>query len=188
MILPIVGYGHPSLRIENEEVTPDYPELAQLIENMFETMYAANGVGLAAPQINVNLRLFVIDAGPMEGIIKDEDGIEDFKRVFINPEIVEESGEEWPFEEGCLSIPDLREDVYRQPKIKIRYQDLEFNEITEELDGMKARVVQHEYDHLEGVLFTDHISPLRRQVLKPRLNKISKGLITMDYPMKFNKK
>lgn len=185
MILPIVGYGHPSLRNKNEEITADYPDLEALIENMFETMYQANGIGLAAPQVNVNIRLFIVDGGPMEGIIEDEPGIEEFKRVFINPVILEEEGDEWPFEEGCLSIPDLREEVYRKPKVKIRYQDILFQEQTEVLDGMKARIVQHEYDHLEGVLFTDHISPLRRQVLKPRLNKISKGKITMDYPMKF---
>lgn len=188
MILPIVGYGHPSLRNENKEVPQDYPELEQLVENMFETMYAANGVGLAAPQVNLNLRLFVVDGSPMDGIVEGEEGLGDFKRVFINPVIEEEEGNEWAFEEGCLSIPDVREDVYRKPVIKIRYRDLAFNEVEETLDGMKARIVQHEYDHIEGVLFTDHISQLRRRMLKPRLNKITKGVIDADYKMKFAKR
>lgn len=187
MILPIVGYGHHSLRNENQDVPKDYPDLEQLVENMFETMYNANGVGLAAPQVNLNLRLFVVDGSPMDGIVEGEEGLGDFKRVFINPEIIEEDGKEWAFEEGCLSIPDIREDVFRKPVIKIRYYDVAFNEVVETLDGMKARIVQHEYDHIEGVLFTDHISQLRRRMLKPRLSKITKGAITADYKMKFAK-
>ncbi|MEL7532322.1 MAG: peptide deformylase [Bacteroidota bacterium] len=187
MILPIVGYGHQSLRKENQDVPKDYPELAQLVENMFATMYNANGVGLAAPQVNLNLRMFVVDGSPMDGIVEGEDGLGDFKRVFINPEILEEDGKEWAFEEGCLSIPDIREDVFRKPVIKIRYYDAAFNEVVETLDGMKARIVQHEYDHIEGVLFTDHISQLRRRMLKPRLSKITKGAIAADYKMKFAK-
>ncbi|MEM6343038.1 MAG: peptide deformylase [Bacteroidota bacterium] len=187
MILPIVGYGHHSLRNENQDVPKDYPELEQLVENMFETMYNANGVGLAAPQVNLNLRLFVVDGSPMDGFVEGEEGLSDFKRVFINPEILEEEGKEWAFEEGCLSIPDIREDVFRKPVIKIRYYDVAFKEIVETLDGIKARIVQHEYDHIEGVLFTDHISQLRRRMLKPRLSKITKGVISADYKMKFAK-
>ncbi|MFK7921668.1 MAG: peptide deformylase [Bacteroidia bacterium] len=187
MILPIVGFGHESLRKENQEVSKDYPGLEQLVENMFETMYEANGVGLAAPQVNLNLRLFIVDGSPMDGIVEGESGLGTFKRVYINPVILEEDGKEWAFEEGCLSIPDIREDVFRKPVIKIRYQDVSFNEIEETLDGMKARIVQHEFDHIEGVLFTDHISQLRRRMLKPRLTKISKGAISSDYKMKFAK-
>ena len=187
MILPIVGYGHQSLRNENQDVPKDYPELEQLVQNMFETMYNANGVGLAAPQVNLNLRLFVVDGSPMDGIVEGEEGLDGFKRVFINPEILEEDGKEWAFEEGCLSIPDIREDVFRKPVIKIRYYDVAFNEVVETLDGIKARIVQHEYDHIEGVLFTDHISQLRRRMLKPRLSKITKGVIAADYKMKFAK-
>jgi peptide deformylase len=187
-ILPIVGYGHPSLRNENLAIDQDYPGLEELIDNMFATMYKANGVGLAAPQVDVNIRLFIVDAQPMEGVVEGEEDIKDFKRVFINPVILEELGEEWAFEEGCLSIPDIREDVYRQPELTIRYFDENFEEKTERLNGMKARVVQHEYDHLEGVLFTDHISALRKRVLRPRLSKISKGKVSIDYAMKFPKR
>lgn len=187
MILPIVGFGHESLRRENQELSKDYPELEQLIENMFETMYKANGVGLAAPQVNFNLRLFIVDGSPMDGIVETESGLDAFKRVYINPVIIEEKGKEWAFEEGCLSIPDIREDVFRKPVIKIRYRDVAFNEIEETLDGMKARIVQHEYDHIKGILFTDHISQLRRRILKPRLNKITKGSISSEYKMKFAK-
>jgi len=187
MILPIVGYGHNSLRNDNQDVAKDYPDLEQLVANMFETMYNANGVGLAAPQVNLNLRLFIVDGSPMDGIVEGEEGLGEFKRVYINPVILEEEGQEWAFEEGCLSIPDIREDVFRKPVIKIRYNDVAFNEIEETLDGMKARIVQHEYDHIEGVLFTDHISQLRRRMLKPRLSKITKGVIAADYKMKFAK-
>ena len=188
MILPIVGYGHPSLRNENVNIDANYPDLDTLVANMFETMYQASGVGLAAPQINVNIRLFVVDGSPMNGVIEGENNIDGFKKVFINPEILEEEGEEWNFEEGCLSIPDLREDVWRQPIIKIRYFDQTFKEHVESFDGMKARIIQHEYDHLEGVLFTDHISQLRKRMVRPRLNKISKGIVSIDYPMKFPRK
>lgn len=186
MILPIIGYGHPVLREETQEIDQNYPELERLIENMFETMYNANGVGLAAPQIGLPIRMFIVDGSPMDG--EEGEDLKTFKRIFINPTIEEETGQEWPFEEGCLSIPDLREDVIRPDTITIAYQDVEFNQVTETLDGLKARIVQHEYDHIEGVLFTDHLSPLRRRVIKPRLNKIQKGGIRTPYPMKYNRK
>lgn len=186
MILPITGFGHPVLRAETQEISQDYADLDTLIENMFETMYNANGVGLAAPQIGLPLRLFIVDGSPMDG--EDGEDMADFKRVFINPVIEAETGEEWGFEEGCLSIPDLREDVFRQETIRISYQDLGFQQVSETLSGLKARIVQHEYDHIEGILFTDHLSPLRRRVIKPRLHKIQKGLIRTPYPMKYSRK
>lgn len=185
MILPIVGFGHESLRRENQEVTPDYPDLAKLIEDMFETMYEAQGVGLAAPQVNIPLRMFVVDGSPAEPMGEGE-VMDDFKQVFINPRIIKEEGKAWTFEEGCLSIPDIRENVSRKGTILIEYQDENFERKTETFDGMKARIIQHEYDHLEGVLFTDHISSLRKRIVKPRLSKISKGKITVDYKMKFS--
>lgn len=184
MILPIVGYGAPVLREKAKAITKDYPELQELIANMFETMYNAQGVGLAAPQINLPIRLFVVDGEPMDG---DED-MTGFKRVFINAEKVEEKGKSWGFEEGCLSIPDIRETVRRPDEITLRYFDENFEEQTETFSGLKARVVQHEYDHIEGVLFTDHLSNLRRSMLKQRLGKIQKGQIDVEYPMKFNKR
>ena len=184
MILPIVGFGHDSLRRENQEVTPEYPDLDKLIEDMYETMYEAQGVGLAAPQVNIPLRMFVVDGTPADPIGEEED-MTDFKKVFINPRMLKEHGEEWTFEEGCLSIPDIRENVSRKGTILIEYQDENFEKKTETFDGMKARIIQHEYDHLEGILFTDHISSLRKRIVKPRLNKISKGKISADYKMKF---
>ncbi|RMG54310.1 MAG: peptide deformylase [Bacteroidetes bacterium] len=183
MILPIVSYGHPSLRRQNAEIGPDYPNLKALIENMYETMYQAQGVGLAAPQVNIPIRLFVVDGSPMEDL--DGSSLEGFKKVFINPKMGSEAGEVWPFEEGCLSIPDIREDVRRPGDIVITYQDEQFETHTESFSGLRARIIQHEYDHLEGILFTDHISQLRRRMLKSRLNKISKGQIDTTYPMKF---
>jgi peptide deformylase len=187
MVLPIVGYGHPSLREPTQAVPRDYPDLDRLIENLFETMYNANGVGLAAPQVGLNLRLFVVDGSPMEGVYEGED-MSAFKRVFINPERVEEQGEEWGFEEGCLSIPDIRETVFRPEEFTVRYVDIHWQEQTETLRGMQARIVQHEYDHIEGILFTDHISRLRKQMVRPRLLRISKGTVDADYPMKFGKR
>ena len=187
MILPIIGYGHPILRKATEEITPDYPDLQELLKNMFETMYNASGVGLAAPQINLPIRLFIVDGSPMEEGIEGE-VMADFKRVFINPKMLEETGEEWQFEEGCLSIPDIRENVKRKSHIIIQYQDENFEEKTETFSGLKARIIQHEYDHLEGVLFTDYLSQLRKQIVNRRLQRISKGSIAADYPMKFFKK
>ncbi|MEZ4826917.1 MAG: peptide deformylase [Bacteroidia bacterium] len=183
MILPIVGYGNQVLRTRAEEIGPDYPELAQLIENMFETMYNAQGVGLAAPQINLPIRLFVVDGSPM-----DEEDMKNFKKVFINAQKIEEKGTPWGFEEGCLSIPDIREVVRRRSDITLHYFDENFEEKTETFSGMKARVIQHEYDHIEGILFMDHISNLRRSIMKPRLQKILRGDIEVEYPMKFSRR
>ena len=187
MILPIVGYGHPVLREPTEKIGPDYPALDMLIENMFETMYNASGVGLAAPQINIPIRLFIVDGSPMDDL-DDGESLKDFKRVFINPKKIEETGESWVFEEGCLSIPDIRENVRRNSDITLQYLDQNFEEKTETFSGLKARIVQHEYDHLEGKLFTDYISQLRKQMVRGRLQKISKGQIKADYPMKFFRK
>lgn len=186
MILPIVAYGDSVLKKVGENISADYPGLAKLIEDMFETMYAAHGVGLAAPQINKSIRLFIADAsGFVEEGDEEYEALKDFKKVFINPEILEEAGEEWAFEEGCLSIPDIREDVLRQPDVTMRYFDENFVEHTETFTGLAARVIQHEYDHINGVLFIDHLSPIRRRMLKGRLQNISKGKISVDYRMKF---
>ena len=189
MILPIVAYGDPVLRKKAVDITPDYPNLKQLIADMQETMYNASGVGLAAPQIGKTIRLFVIDASPFaedeELSETDRETLKDFKKVFINAKILEEEGKEWAFNEGCLSIPDVREDVYRQPKIRIEYQDEDFNTHTTELEGLAARVFQHEYDHIEGILFTDKLSALKKRLLKRKLENISKGKIRADYRMRF---
>lgn len=189
MILPIVAYGDPVLRKVAEPITAEYEGLSALIDNMFETMYQASGVGLAAPQIGKAIRLFVIDATPFaddeELTAEERKQLEGFKKVFINARILEETGEEWAFNEGCLSIPDIREDVYRHEKIRIAYQDEHFKEYEEEYDGLIARVIQHEYDHIEGVLFTDKLSALKRRLLKSKLGNISKGKIRVDYRMRF---
>lgn len=187
MILPIVAYGDPVLRKKAEEIEKDHPGLNELIENMFKTMHNAKGVGLAAPQVGESIRLFIVDAAPFsEGEDGDPD-CADFRRVFINPIIFEETGEKWGFEEGCLSIPNIRENVDRKSLLKIEYYDENWDLYEEELDGYRARIVQHEYDHIEGLLFTDKISPLRRQLLKSRLNDISKGKVDVDYRMSFPK-
>jgi peptide deformylase len=191
MILPIVAYGDPVLKREADEIDENYEGLNQLIDDMFETMYQASGVGLAAPQIGKSIRLFIVDASPFADDHDDEqpdpkaEGLADFKKVFINPIIEEEKGEEWSFQEGCLSIPAIREDVYRKEKIKISYYDENFNFHEESLEGYAARVVQHEYDHIEGILFTDHLSPLKKRLLTKKLNNISKGDIEVAYRMKF---
>jgi len=188
MILPIVAYGDPVLKKKAQEIAQDHSDLQKLIADMFETMYNAHGVGLAAPQIGKSIRLFVVDATPMA---EGEDGdptCEDFKRVFINPIIFEESGDEWGFEEGCLSIPKIREEVKRKESIKVEYYDENWDLYEEELDGFAARVVQHEYDHIEGILFLDKISPFKKTLLKGKLTDISKGNIDVDYKMKFPKK
>ena len=187
MILPVIAYGDPVLKKKAEEIEENYPNLKELIDNMFETMYASNGVGIAAPQIGKSIRLFVIDAS---AVAEGEDGdpsCEDFKRVFINARIVDETGEEWAFNEGCLSIPKIREDVMRKPKVRIKYVDENFKEHDEVHEGLIARVIQHEYDHIEGILFTDRINPLRKQLLKGKLRDIQKGNISTDYRMKFYK-
>jgi len=192
MILPIVAYGNPVLKRVADDITSDYPNLSELIENMWETMYAAHGVGLAAPQIGLSIRLFVIDASPFvdeEEMDQEEINIlKDFKKVFINPTIEEEQGELWSFSEGCLSIPDVREDVSRKEEIVVSYVDENFKPQQLKLNGLAARVVQHEYDHIQGVLFTDHLSPLKKRLIKNRLTSISKGSISVEYRMKFPKK
>jgi len=189
MILPIVAYGAAVLKRKADEIDPSYPNLKELIENMWETMYSAHGVGLAAPQIGLSIRMFVIDASPFvdeEEMSKEEvKTLQSFKKVFINPIILEEQGALWNFNEGCLSIPDVREDVSRKDQITLQYQDENFETHRITLEGLAARVVQHEYDHIEGVLFTDRISPLKRRLIKNRLASISKGAISVEYKMKF---
>lgn len=189
MILPIVAYGDPVLRKVGKEINADYPNLKELIANMKETMYNASGVGLAAPQIGKDIRLFIIDASPFaedEDLDEaDREALKNFNKVFINAKIIEEEGEEWPFNEGCLSIPNVREDVYRHEKVTFEYQDEDFNTHTETLTGLAARVFQHEYDHIEGVLFTDKLSSLKKRLIKKKLENISKGKIRADYRMRF---
>ncbi|WP_205056946.1 peptide deformylase [Pedobacter sp. KACC 23697] len=182
MKLPIVAYGDPVLKKVCTDIDKDYPELEKLISDMFDTMYYANGVGLAAPQIGLPIRLFIVDTG------EDEDGNPGYKKVFINAEILEETGEAWSFNEGCLSIPDIRENIMRKPNIKITYFDENWVAHTDDVDGMPARVIQHEYDHIEGKLFTDKVSVLRKTMLKSKLDAISKGNIKTDYKMKFPNK
>ncbi|MDC8000051.1 peptide deformylase [Aequorivita todarodis] len=189
MILPIVAYGDPVLRKETEEITKDYPNLDKVLENMFETMYEARGIGLAAPQVNLPIRLFIVDATPFED---DEDLSEEerkfvatFKRVFINARILDETGDEWAFNEGCLSIPEVREDIFRQPEIVMEYEDENFKKHKESFSGIVARIIQHEYDHIEGILFTDKLSPLKKRLIKSKLANISKGNVSVDYRMKF---
>lgn len=191
MILPIVAYGDPVLKKEAQEIDKNYPNLDALLENMFETMYAAQGVGLAAPQIGESIRLFVVDGSPFADVDEDEEpdpmaeGMEGFKKVFINPIIEEEEGEEWGFKEGCLSIPKIREEVFRKEIIHISYYDENWELKEERFDGYKARIIQHEYDHIEGVLFTDHLSILKKRLLTKKLQNISKGEISTSYKMKF---
>tara|TARA_R110000796_G_scaffold35017_1_gene90011 strand:+ start:100409 stop:100999 length:591 start_codon:yes stop_codon:yes gene_type:complete len=189
MILPIIAYGDPVLRKVGDDITQEYPNLETLIENMWETMYNANGVGLAAPQIGLPIRLFVIDTTPFsddEDLSKEEQkALNGFKKVFINAEIEEETGDEWAFNEGCLSIPDIREDVNRKGTITISYLDENFKEHKETYDGLLARVIQHEYDHIEGILFTDKLSSLKKRLIKGKLSNISKGKINAEYRMKF---
>ena len=189
MILPIIAYGDPVLRKVGTPITPDYPDLETLISNMKETMYNASGVGLAAPQIGKAIRVFLIDASPFADdkdlSEKERTTLKNFNRVFINPQIIKEEGEEWVFNEGCLSIPDVREDVLRKEKITIEYQDENFTKHTEVLDGLAARVFQHEYDHIEGVLFTEELSSLEKRIIKKKLENISKGKIRADYRMRF---
>ncbi len=189
MIYPIVAYGDPVLRKKTRLIEKDESGLQQLIDDMFETMYAAGGVGLAAPQIGKAIRLFIVDAsGFVDDDEEDEEGLKDFKHVFINPEISSEEGEEWSFNEGCLSIPEVREDVSRKETIHIKWLDENWQEQSASFSGLKARVIQHEYDHIEGVLFTDYLSPLRKRILKGRLANISKGKVSVSYRMKFPQK
>jgi peptide deformylase len=183
MILPIYAYGSPVLRKKGEDISADYPNLKEIIDNMYETMYNSSGIGLAAPQVGLPIRLFIIDGSPIEDINPPN-----FKQTFINPQIIKEWGEEWKYEEGCLSIPMIRENVFRKPELTIRFLDENFVEHEKTYDGMAARIIQHEYDHIEGVLFVDHISPLKRNLIKSKLNNISLGKVNHDYKMKFPKK
>jgi len=189
MTLPIVAYGDPVLRKSCKAIDKDYPKLDELIENMWETMYNASGVGLAAPQIGRAIRIFLVDTNAFadDESLTDAEQKEliDFKRVFINAVIDDEVGKDWAFNEGCLSIPDVREDVTRKDTITISYMDENFNKKTETFDGLRARVIQHEYDHIEGILFTDKLSSLKKRLLKKRLTNISKGNIKIDYRMRF---
>nr|WP_315163947.1 peptide deformylase [uncultured Flavobacterium sp.] len=189
MILPIIGYGDPVLRKVGENLTPEHPNLKETIANMYETMYNAYGVGLAAPQIGLALRLFVIDTTPFSD---DEDleeteqkNLQGFKKTFINARMIKEEGQEWAFNEGCLSIPDVREDVYRNPTITIEYCEEDFVMKTEVFDGLIARVIQHEYDHIEGILFTDKISSLKKRLIQKKLKNILEGKTFQEYRMKF---
>ena len=189
MILPIVAYGDPVLKKKAKQITKDYPNFEELLSNMYDTMYNAYGVGLAAPQIGLPIRLFLVDTSPFaddEGLTEEEQNeLKNFKQTFINAEILKEEGDEWAFNEGCLSIPDVREDVFRKPTITIKYEDESFETHTKQFSGLIARVIQHEYDHIEGVLFTDKLSSLKKRLIKGRLNNISKGKIQVDYKMRF---
>ncbi|MEP3211425.1 MAG: peptide deformylase [Maribacter sp.] len=191
MILPIVAYGDPVLRKVGTDIDKNYPKLKELIANMWETMYGASGVGLAAPQIGLPIRIFLVDATPFadddELSEVERKKIEGFKKVFINAHLEEEIGAEWTFNEGCLSIPDVREDVKRKDTITLSYMDENFKSKTETYDGLLARIIQHEYDHIEGILFTDKLSGLKKRLLKGRLTNISKGKINVDYRMRFPK-
>lgn len=190
MILPIRAFGDAVLRKHCREVRTEEPGLQDLIANMFETMHSAHGIGLAAPQVGLDLRLFVADLSPLA---EDEDyediaeELKNFKKVFINPTILEESGEEWKFNEGCLSIPEVREDVKRKETVLLEYYDEDFVKHTETFSDMRARVIQHEYDHIEGILFTDHLSSLKKKLIRGKLQKISQGEVAVDYKMRFPK-
>ena len=185
MILPIIAYGSPVLRKECEEIDASYPELTELIANMFATMENANGIGLAAPQIGLGVRLFIIDSTPLAEDEESKTAVEAVRKVFINPEIMGEEGKEWKFNEGCLSIPEIREDVYRKSDILISYYDENFQYHEDKFSGILARIIQHEYDHIEGTLFVDYLSPLKKRLLKRKLTEIAEGKISVDYKMKF---
>ncbi len=189
MILPITAYGDPVLKKVTQDITPEYPNLKTLIDNMWETMYSAEGVGLAAPQVGLDIRLAVIDASPFatdDELPKAErEFLKTFKKVFINPHISERWGEPWGMEEGCLSLPGIHEKVFRPDAIRITYMDENWVEHTEEFTGYAARVIQHEYDHLDGKVFTDHLSPLTRRMIQKRLSSISEGRVKTHYPMRF---
>jgi len=190
MILPIVAYGSPALRETSKEIDPQYPDLDKLIADMWETMYASNGVGLAAPQVNRNIRLFVVDSSQIfenqeeedKGQYPDEPGI---KQAFINARVLALNGKEWVYNEGCLSIPRIREDITRNETVTLQYCDEEFKEHVVTFNGITARVILHEYDHIEGKLFIDHLKPLKRKLLRGKLEDISKGKVKVDYKMSF---
>jgi len=189
MILPIVAYGDPILKKRASEISKSTPKLDETILNMYESMYGAHGVGLAAPQVGLSIRLFIVDTSPFaddeEYSVEEQEKLKDFKRTFINAKIIEETVVEWSFNEGCLSIPNVREEVLRKPVIKVEYLDENFNTHTETFDGLIARVIQHEYDHIEGILFTDKVSTLKKRLLKGKLSNISKGKTSVDYRMRF---
>ena len=186
MILPIVVYGDPVLKQHTEDIDPEYPGLADVIKNMWQTMYLAQGVGLAAPQVGLSIRLFIVDTNQLRD--KNKRDIAGTKQVFINATMVEETGSEWKYEEGCLSIPGIREDVFRKPKIRIHFFDENFEEHEKEFDDINARVIQHEYDHIEGILFTDKLRPLTKKLVQPKLLKIQRGDFEADYRTKVFKK
>jgi len=180
MIYPIVAYGDPVLKKLAADIKKEELDVKKLAEDMFETMYEAGGVGLAAPQIGLGIRVFVVDGEPMDDV-----ALKGFKKVFVNPKILQESGEPWTFNEGCLSIPTIREDIKRNAALVIQYFDEHWVEHQEEFDGLKARIIQHEYDHIEGKLFTDHLSELKKRVLKKKLGNISRGDVEVNYRMRF---
>ncbi len=182
MLLPITAYGHPTLKKVAQDIDKNYPNLDIIIKDMFETMYYSKGVGLAAPQVDLSIRLLTIDATPFAD---DFPEAKDFKKVMINAYIIEEEGVEWSFNEGCLSVPDIREDVMRKPKIRIQYVDENFVSYDEVYEGVIARIIQHEYDHLEGILFVERLTSLKKMLLKRKLLEISKGNVKVDYRMKF---
>ncbi len=182
MILPVTAYGHPTLRKVAEEIDKDYPDLDQFVSNMFETMYSSDGIGLAAPQVNRSIRLFIIDGTPYADKMPE---MQDFKKIFINPYILENSGEKVTMDEGCLSIPNIREDVERPSEVVIEYYDQDWELKEEKYTGFAARVIQHEYDHLEGIMFTDKISALRKTLIRRKLSDISKGKTNASYKMIF---
>ena len=184
MILPIVAFGDPVLKKIAEEIDAKYPKVKEVIANMFETMDSAHGVGLAAPQVGLSIRLFVVDASPFA---EEHPELEGFRKIFLNPIILEENGKPWSFNEGCLSIPGIREDVMRKPEILIEYYDENWVLHEERYDGLVARVIQHEYDHIEGILFIERLSGLRRRLLKGKLADITRGFIDVDYRMRFPK-
>ncbi|HLP36678.1 peptide deformylase [Lacibacter sp.] len=192
MILPIVAYGFDVLRKTAKDITPEYPGLEKLIADMWETMYSSNGVGLAAPQINRDIRLFVVDSAQMFANMDEEETLlypdkPGIKQVFINAQVEELLGDDWLYNEGCLSIPKIREDVYRAEEVTIRYMDENFKEHVNTFDGITARVILHEYDHIEGKLFIDYLKPLKRKMLKGKLDDISRGKVNVDYKMLFPK-
>jgi len=194
MILPIIAYGNPVLRKVAHDIDENYPDLAKLIEDMWETMYASNGVGLAAPQINRDIRLFVMDSAQIFANIDEQEREEEhypdapgIKQVFINAHVVEELGDDWAYNEGCLSIPKIREDIYRAEEVTISYLDENFRSHTKTFSGVTARIILHEYDHIEGKLFIDRLPPLKRKLLRRKLDDISKGKVNVDYKMAFSK-
>ena len=189
MILPIIAYGDPVLRKLGKSIDKEYPALESLLENMFETMYGAKGIGLAAPQIGLPIRIFIVDATPFKDAeeleLEERNFLSTFKQVFINAQIIDETGDEWVFNEGCLSIPDVREDVFRNETIKIEYLDEKFKKHTKEFSGIAARIIQHEYDHIQGILFIDKLSSLKKRLIKGKLANISRGKVRIDYRMRF---